>query len=292
MGTATSMKVDHVASCPEISPTACDVQDIPDHMHHQEINWFRTSLGVSMGLGGGWQLHADMPIDLKLLSIEYSLDDAPYDPPYAGIHHRNETLFGLTDPGLSVQYYQGLPADIIAGLSLGSSIPLGKTEEDPFALAAEGKEHQHFQRGSGTFVPTARTELFWLGLRWRAMAWSSGTLPLYESELGYQPGRSLSYGLTGGYRLTPNTQLLAISQAQHNGADSWNGDTSNSPGRDLVMGGLGVVQVVRTGLVLQGQFRGTLWQQTRAMHAEDQLVQRLLFTVGLSWTPGASTPDA
>ena len=83
------MQVNHVAACPEVSPTACETQDIPDHMHHQGIRWFRSTLGLSLGLGKGWQVHADLPVDLKVLNIEYSLDGGPYDPPYAGIHHRS-----------------------------------------------------------------------------------------------------------------------------------------------------------------------------------------------------------
>jgi hypothetical protein len=291
MGTALSMQIDHHASCPEISPTACAAQDIPDHMHSQGIQWFRSSLGLSMGLGKGWQLHSDIPVDLKRLGIDYTLDGEPYNPPYAGIHHREETLFGLTDPTLSVQRYQGLPKDLVLGLSLGSTLPLGKTEEDPFALAMVGEEHQHFQRGTGTFVPSGRADLFWMGLRWRALGWVNGSLPLYESDLGYLPASSISYGLTAGYRLSPTIQLMALSQAQHIGPESWDGDSSNTPGRDLVMGGLGAIYAIRPGLVIQAQIRTTLWQQTRSERADDQLVQRGLGTLGLSWSPGSGTPD-
>jgi len=280
------MQVNHVAACPEVSPTACETQDIPDHMHHQGIRWFRSTLGLSLGLGKGWQVHADLPVDLKVLNIEYSLDGDPYDPPYAGIHHRDETLFGLSDSTLSLQHYRGLPADLVLGLSLGTTLPLGKTEEDPFALAAQGKEHQHFQRGTGTFVPSGRIELFWMGLRWRAMGWVSAVQPLYESAHGYTPASNRSYGLTAGYRLTPDTHLMVSSQAQHIGPEAWGGDTSNTPGRDLVMGGLGALHVLKPGLVLQAQLQATPWQQTRSDHAEDEMVQRFLLTAGVSWTPG------
>jgi len=286
MATATSIQVDHLAMCPEISPPDCSEDSIPDHMHHQGIQWLRTSLGVSLGLGKGWQLRTDIPLDLKLLTIDYSLDGEPYSPSYGGIHHRNETLFGLSDPKVFVQRFQGLPKDFVLGLHLGSSLPLGRTEENPFALAAQGKWHQHFQRGTGTFVPSGRMELFWMGLRWRAMGWFNGTLPLYPSTEGYQPGRSLSYGLTGVYRLTPETQLLALAEAAHLSADTWDGDASSTPGRDLAVFGVGGLHMLSPGLVLQGQVRVTAWQQTRALVPEDELVQRFLLTLGLSWSPG------
>jgi hypothetical protein len=279
------MKIDHVAACPEISPTDCASHDIPDHMHHQTIRWFRNSLTTSIGLGQGWQTQVNIPLDIKILGIEYSLDGEPYEPSYAGIHHREENLVGLADPMLSIQRYQGLPADFVLGLSLGSSIPLGKTEADPFALAAQGKEHQHFQRGTGSFVPSGRLELFWMGLRWRAIAVVMGQQPLYESSHGYTPSASISYGLTGGYRLKPETQLLVSVLAQHDGPDAWNGDTSNSSARDMIMSGVGATHVLSDRLTLQSQLRGTLWQHTASSHDEDQLVQRFLFTLGMSWSP-------
>ena len=285
MSTMTSINVDHVASCPEISPPDCSdssLPEIPDHMHHQGIRWFRTSLGVSLGLGKGWQIQTILPFDVKSLTIDYSLDGEPYSPPYGGIHHRNETLIGIADPKVWLQRYVGLPNNWVVGFNLGSSVPLGKTEENPFALAAEGKEHQHFQRGTGTFVPAARADLFWFGVRWRAMGFIRGETPLYESPKGYQPGRNVGYGVTGAFRWTPDTQLMLLSEVSHTEADTWDGDASSTPGRDLVMGGVGAVQVIRTGLVLQAQIRTTVWQQTRALMPEDQLIQRFLFTVGIS----------
>jgi hypothetical protein len=279
------MKVDHLAECPEISPVDCEVEALPAHMHHQQVRWMRAIGSVSVGLGKGWQLKADLPYDVKFASIDYSLDGAPYDPPYQGIHHRDETLVGLSDGTLWTQYYRALGDALTAGVSAGSSLPIGRTEEDPFALATQSIEHQHFQRGTGTFVPNFRGDVFWSKVRWRAMGWGSLRLPLYENHHGYQPGSSITYGLAGGYRLRPETQVLATGQMQHDSSDAWDGDTSMSPGRDLLMVGAMAAQNLTPGLILQGSLTGTVWQQTRGHAVEDQLVQRILFTVGLNWSP-------
>ena len=157
----TSINVDHVASCPEISPPDCmdaSLPDIPDHMHHQGIRWFRTSVGVSLGLGKGWQLQTIVPVDLKSLSIDYSLDGEPYSPPYGGIHHRNETLFGVSDPKLWLQRFSGLPKDFV----------LGPNWAPVFHWVKSKKIHLHwpqrrtpaFSTRTGTFVPAARMDLF------------------------------------------------------------------------------------------------------------------------------------
>ena len=112
-----------------------------------------------------------------------------------------------------------------------------------------------------------------------------GQRPLYESSHGYTPSNSISYGLTGGYRVKPETQLLISTMAQHDGPDAWNGDTSNSSSRDLLMTGVGATHVVSKQLTLQAQLRRTIWQQTYASHSEDELVQRFLLTLGVSWSP-------
>ena len=88
-----------------------------------------------------------------------------------------------------------------------------------------------------------------------------------------------------GYRITPKTQLLVMSQFQYDGEASWNGDSLNTPGRDLVMGGVGGIVTLDSTWSVQTQLRSTLWQRTRGGYAEDQLLQRLLLNVGLSWSP-------
>ena len=284
------MDVDHVAACPDISPLDCaeadaDFNPIPVHMHHQSIRWFRSTLAGSFGLGEGWQLQATLPVDVKILTIDYSRDGEAYSPPYAGIHHRNETLFGFSDGTVQIQKYQSLGSSFSLGLGVGTGLPFGRTEPDPFFLGSLSEEHQHFQRGTGTFVPQANLSVFWHGSRWRAMMWSDGRLPLYENDYGYRPGTHLSLGLMSGYRLTPKSQLLATTQLQRDGAASWSGDASNTPGRDLMMGGLGGIYNLDASWSIQGQFRSTLWQQTRGTYAEDQLLQRFLITLGLSWSP-------
>src|SRR5687767_13110119 len=98
MGTGVGVRIVHEASCPEDNPVVCATEDIEPYVHDQKIDWFRADLGVFYGLGGGWQLGAGVPFDVRVLRIDYyDLAGEPYEPPYANIHHRDEVLWGPTD---------------------------------------------------------------------------------------------------------------------------------------------------------------------------------------------------
>ena len=73
------------------------------------------------------------------------------------IHHRDETYRGFSDFSFLFSHRRlGIlrDSDYLVG-SLGSSIPIGKTEENPFSLGDAGLEHLHIQFGTGTFDPLA-----------------------------------------------------------------------------------------------------------------------------------------
>ena len=125
--TGTHIAFSHDAHCPEISPRVCadpDIEMLP-HEHHQGVTMLRYQTTASFGLGGGWQIMGMIPVDAKLLSIEYTtMDGEPYDPPYGDIHHRNETLFGLGDGRLEAQYFFRVAEGWVLGGGLGADVPV------------------------------------------------------------------------------------------------------------------------------------------------------------------------
>lgn len=132
-----------------MDPILCVAQELPDHLHDLDQSWLRMRLGAGLGLGGGWQVGLELPFDLRAFDVTYTtLDGAPYDPPYDDIHHRDETLLGPADGELTLRRY-GRRERLVAGAWLGLSLPLGRTEEDPFAAAEQGEWHQHTQLGAG-----------------------------------------------------------------------------------------------------------------------------------------------
>ncbi len=282
--TGTEVRIRHVAQCPEVDPLLCVVEALPEHAHDQRITWFRLDPTLNVGLGGGWQAAVSVPIDMRSISVDYLLPDgSPYDPPYDDIHHRSEVLGGPVDGTLLVRRYVRAGERAVLGLTFGTSLPFGRTEENPYALTEQGLRHQHIQLGTGTFVPIAGVDAIFEGARWGGMAWASGRLPLYANTMGYTPGVSLSLGGGPSFRPVPKLQVLATAEASFEGAETWTGTPYG--GRLTVLGGLGALYTVSPALVVQPQARVTALQWSGHHDADEgSAVQRVLATAGVSWT--------
>lgn len=285
MVTGTEVRIRHVAVCPEVDPLLCAEQEIPEHWHDQRILWFRLDPTLNVGLGGGWQIAASVPFDLRDVNVVYETSDgAHFDPPYDDIHHRTETIAGLTDGTLVAKRYVSIGKAIV-GVGLGTTLPFGKTEEDPYTLTEQGLLHQHMQLGTGTFVPMASFEGVLEGPRWGGVGWVTGRLPLYANDKAYQPGAGVSGGLGPSFRPIPPLQLLATAEGSYEGPEYWSGTAYGS--RATVVAGLTGAYSLSPAVVLQAQARVTAWNWM-GHHDEDEgsAVQRFLGSVGVSWTFG------
>jgi hypothetical protein len=161
------------------------------------IGLTHAELGASYGLRERMQLTLRLPYDIKATRVHYTLlDGTPYTPPYGDIHHRDETLTGISDPTLSLETSPA--TDWVAGL--GVSLPAGHTVEDPIRLGALGLKHEHIQFGSGTFRPT-------LMMQWRQYVRVEARLSLYTNDRGYRAPHELFWSAGGKYvRLTGSWQ--------------------------------------------------------------------------------------
>jgi len=292
MVTGTSVHIRHVAACPEVDPILCADQDIPEHWHDQQITWFRLDPTLNVGLGAGWQVSASVPFDLRAIAVRYeTLDGAAFDPPYADIHHRDEALAGPVDGLLLVGRYAPVGSHLTLGVRAGTTLPFGKTEEDPFALTELGLTHQHIQLGTGTFVPTAAVEGVLAGTRWGGAAWATGRIPLYTNGKGYQPGAGVQAGLGPSWRPTPPLTLLATVEGSYEAAERWSGTSYGGRATGLV--GISGLYTVSGALVLQAQARVTAlsWEHHTDDDDEGSAVQRVLGSVGLSWAPRTRRAD-
>lgn len=281
--------VDHEAHCPEVDPVTCAQGEVPEHRHLQDIGWVRLDPTLSVGLGRGWQVAGELPVDLRAVRVDYvTLDGAPFDPPYDDIHHRDETLFGVVDGQVRLSRYQRAGGATL-GLGLGTTVPLGRTEEDPYALGEAGKTHQHLQFGTGTFVPLARAE-GWIGhRRWGALAQLEGAWSLYANGKGYRaPSRaSLTAGPT--WRATPALTVWALPQVGLETPERWSGEPYGGVVRAYL--GVGGAAPVAPGLSLTAEARVLLAQAPLVPDPEGVLVQPLLLSVGGRWAPTRGGPD-
>jgi hypothetical protein len=168
----------HVAECPDVAPE-CATTFIPPHKHVVSLGLTHLELHADYGLGHRAQFTVRMPYDVKAMRVRYTtLSGDPFVPPYGDIHHRTETLSGISDPSIGIDWSPH--NDWLVGL--GTTLPAGHIVPDPIVLGREGKTHEHIQFGSGTFEPRLSAQWGHGALFVRAEAKVSA----YENRNGYR----------------------------------------------------------------------------------------------------------
>ena len=145
-----------------ISPTG-EVIPVPQHRHRVSLDFLRFQLDIAYRHTADWDVALSLPYDIKnqdafIDEIEsVTLEERRAILGNQEIHHRNEVYRGFADAHLLVSRKLAnlLRDDDILMVSLGTSIPVGATEADPFKLGDAGLKHLHIQFGTGTFDPMA-----------------------------------------------------------------------------------------------------------------------------------------
>jgi hypothetical protein len=179
-----------------LSATQLHVQHIEDedpglvtpYWHNQHLGIGELYLSATRGLGAGFAATLNVPMRVVRDRIRFEdLARQPYTPPNPDTHHRNETLAHVEDPQLAF-LHTSHPGAWTLSASAGTSIPIGRTEENPFALGRLGLPHQHIQFGTGTWDPVIKA----LAMRnlgaFGFSAFASAKLTLDENAKGYQAG--------------------------------------------------------------------------------------------------------
>lgn len=182
------------------------------HRHEVKMNVVRFNVGLRYQINSQFRLEAVVPWEVKDQDANVGGIENIDDPEvrgnilrYQNIHHRDATYQGFSDLDVLLAYSQpGLfqEHDIFTA-KLGTTIPVGKTEEDPWILGDDGKEHLHIQFGTGTFNPIASLHYsspIYGGLR--ATASIRGKVPFYENSKTFKGSWEVTY--TGGvnYQVT------------------------------------------------------------------------------------------
>ncbi|MCG9129310.1 hypothetical protein JT359_17115 [Candidatus Poribacteria bacterium] len=191
--------------------SAGEIVEIPLHRHKVNLNIYRIDIGLKYRLGSSWEIETNIPYESKIqeASIE-EIEPLTESQKQAAIrnrdiHHRNETYTGPTDMDLLVGYnIQGVLVenDFLMG-RIGTTIPIGQTEEDPWILGNAGLEHLHIQFGTGTFNPIG--DIHYNIPVFKGIAVTSSLrskYPLYANKKTYRGSRELTY--TGGINFRPN----------------------------------------------------------------------------------------
>jgi hypothetical protein len=205
---ATSLNVVHPAGCAD--PMACsEVPVQPPFLHDQTIQPAELRAVAELGLHAQLGVELQIPVRVTRTSIRYT-DPAggPFQPLDPEVHHRNEILAGLGDPWLLGRWGRSLAATYLT-VRAGLTVPLGRTEPDPFVLGGEGKPHQHIQFGNGTVDPVAMVDLSSSVGKVELGAYGQAQWTLYRNRRGFQAGDRYFAGAQAG-TLLPRRLTVAL----------------------------------------------------------------------------------
>jgi hypothetical protein len=239
--TATALNVVHSEACPDIGPI-CREREEPPQLHDQMFYVAELRPILELGLTGQLGLEAQVPLRFTRTTVVFRrLDGTPFEPDYENIHHRNETLVGLGDPWVSGRV-AGRLGDVDLTGRLGVSLPLGRTEADPFALAEQGLAHQHIQFGTGTFNPVLSLDAAGPLGGFRLQGYGQAQLSLYANGHGYQAGNRFALGASVE-RVVARLRLSLSADVINEQPERWSGVVrqDGNVGRTDVLAGAGLV---------------------------------------------------
>jgi hypothetical protein len=161
------------------------------------------------------------------------------------VHHRDETLAGIADPWLLARIGRSF-GDLWLAARLGVTLPIGRTEEDPFELGDRGARHQHIQLGTGTFDPILVLEASQAIGSSRLMLFVQAVAPLYDNTHGYRAPSRVHGGFAVALQIVDELGGKLGLEAMHEDAERWQGviRQDGSLGRSEVMGLFGLTQAI------------------------------------------------
>ncbi len=230
-----------------------------------------------------------VPLRIIGSSIRYlDGDGAEVELVNDGIHHRDETVTGLGDPMLLGAAAFGLGAWRLTARA-GLTIPLGRTEENPFTLGDLGLAHQHLQMGTGTVNPVIAAELARAWGAWRGGVFALTQQVVYEGGKGYQAGDRYAVGLAVGRKLGARWTVRGSVDALAETAERWDGTSPTDDGNrgrfDLIFGAGGAwAATERLGLELAIKLPAITYA------VGGQLSMPVIVELGASWRFGAAAP--
>lgn len=258
------------------------VVSTPQHRHRVSLDFVRIELGMQYTFENDWDLWTRLPYDIKKRSAEVELVDAALTSEQADmqrnldLHHRDETLEGLSDMHVLLAHSE---SDLIAKgditiFAFGTSLPTGRTQEDPFVAGASGLPHEHMQFGTGTFDPLL--ELYYgcpISTEFRGSAFGMGRFPFYENDKGYQGSTEVTLGLALSHATTDWLTLHASLSGFYQDHAHWNGT------RDINSG------IISTNWMIGAEFHTAQGMHTN-LNVRFPISQRTLSNSGDSFEQG------
>jgi hypothetical protein len=234
---ATVLHTAHRVAPDQFEPGLPDEQQAREHRQDFVLmDW-----SASVGVGLTRRLEGELVVPVRMIHARAEFLDAGGEPlpGYESIHHRDETLLGVGDPSLAGRLRILRPEDaggLLVDARAGLTLPLGRTEPNPFELARAGRPHQHMFFGSGTVDPLGGVEASYFRDGVRLAASATARAPLRANRHGYRAPTQLTGGVTVDAGLGLRSwRFLVGPEVYHETPATWSGEPSPNSGRtDLV----------------------------------------------------------
>jgi hypothetical protein len=251
--------------------------------HVQDFTSTEADLVAARGLRHGLGLETGASLRHITSRIHFlDPDRRPLTLPNGSIHHRNETLVRPGDPWVMLHGARGLRGWSVEGRA-GISIPLGRTEPNPFELGRLGLPHEHVQFGTGTWDPMIEAGVGRRIGEWNTSLTTHARFVVSTNDHGYRAGdryhasANAERHVAGRWRGAVGVDLVREE------TETWNGrrEEEGNLGRTDVLASVSAARPLGARNVLTFALRVPL--VTRA--SGSQLSYPLIASVGLSWGP-------
>ena len=246
----------HEAGCADLAN--CDEVPVqPTYLHHQKIYPAELRAIAEVGVTRTLGFELQLPFRIVGTTIQYATPDGqPYQPLDPGVHHRDETLAGVGDPWLLGRWGARLGESLLV-VRAGLSLPLGRTEPNPFALGDMGIRHEHIQFGTGTFDPVAGFQVTRTIASVQLAGYGQGQTSLYRNRHGFRGPNRFFAGIMGAHLLFGTlTGGLGV-DLLYEGAERWDGriQQDGNLGRTEILAAVTVAQTFGdTSISLSARF--------------------------------------
>jgi len=182
-----------------------NVVDVPLHRHDVTVEIARLQFQFEYTFEEPWAVRFRLPIEQKSRTAAIDSIDPAATPVEIEqmernlqIHHPSRKLMGFGDMDLLLSWHShdmGKEGSLFS-TAVGTTIPLGRTEGNPYLAGDSGEEHEHIQFGSGTFDPII--EMFYsrpIGEETSVSAYAQGRFPGSRNDEGFRGSQSLQGGI-------------------------------------------------------------------------------------------------
>jgi len=247
------------------------ITEVPLHNHIVSLDFIRSEIAFEYAIKTNWTAWLRIPYDIKIQTaiVEFVNPVTEFEKEAIlrnrDIHHRTENYTGISDMRLLLSrcFNSFLSKRGRLDLAFGTSLPVGKTEENPLEATRQSLKHLHIQFGTGTFDPLLELH-YAIGLtdELSLAAFTINKISFYQNSKNYQGPFESTSGLSFGYKLSnwlrPRLTLANFSQTRA----KWDGE--KDPNSGLISYNLtaNLTLVLKNGLTITPGYRHPLTQRT------------------------------